>query len=462
MVSHKQVAQLQIDKEIKDKRGYQLLTPDLQKKHFAHCVYVRSLNKILTPEGDLLGQSQFNASYGGFNFQADCEGKTEKQAWNIFTESQCLEFPKVQDAIFRPDLKPGNLFDVRGRTAVNTYFPEKIDSKEGDPTPLLAHVAKLLPDPNDQEILLNYMAACVQMTGQKFQWWPIIQGVKGNGKTFLGDCVEYAVGLKYSARPQAQDLASKFNAYLRNSVFILIEELRVPEQQREVLEVLKIMVTNKRQGIQNKGVDAETVFVCANGMVCTNYKDSMALDKDERRYALFYCAQQSSADIVRDGMSGDYFPRLYSWANEEGYAIVADYLRKRPIPDEFRRVLMFRAPHTSSHSEALDLSMGSLEHLVLDAINEGVEGFRVPYVSDIALKDLLGGTRLRAVKPASRVAIMKTLNYVPCGRMSRPSIVHCDGTKKPALFVRADHPAVTEKDMAAVMRGYETAQRESG
>ena len=56
--------------------------------------------------------------------------------------------------------------------------------------------------------------------------------------------------------------------------------------------------------------------------------------KDDRRFAIFYTAQQSMADIVKDGMGGNYFPELYNWLKRDGYAIVTDYLKNYSIPVE--------------------------------------------------------------------------------------------------------------------------------
>jgi hypothetical protein len=49
---------------------------------------------------------------------------------------------------------------------------------------------------------------------------------------------------------------------------------------------------------------------------------------------VFYSAQQLDVDLARDGMDGDYFPKLYTWLKGDGYAIVADYLANYAIPDD--------------------------------------------------------------------------------------------------------------------------------
>ena len=128
---------------------------------------------------------------------------------------------------------------------VNTYWPVDIPRKVGDPTPFLNHLAKVLPDQRDRNILLYYMAACVQHKGIKFQWAPLLQGVEGNGKTLFTRCVSEAVGRRYVHFPPAQEIQEKFNSWLFNTIFIGVEDIYVPDQKREVIEILKPMITGE-------------------------------------------------------------------------------------------------------------------------------------------------------------------------------------------------------------------------
>jgi hypothetical protein len=212
------------------KSGFQYLATTEQLLYFKGCVYVVGLNKVFTPKGAFLKSEQFNATYGGYVFQLDETGdKTTKKAWEAFTESQVISYPKADSTWFRPDTLPAALIPHEGNVYVNTFIPVDTRRVKGDPTPFMRHLSLLLPNQRDQIILLSYMAACVQHIGCKFQWTPLIQGTEGNGKTLLTRCVAYAVGEKYTHFPPANEIAEKFNDWLFGKLFIGIEDIYVPD-----------------------------------------------------------------------------------------------------------------------------------------------------------------------------------------------------------------------------------------
>ena len=445
--------------------GYQYLSATLMMEKFAGCVYVRDMHRILTPNGALLKSEQFNAMYGGFVFQVDERGdKTTRKAWDAFTESQCVRFPKADTTIFKPMSAPGGFIEANGFTAVNTYVPIETPRLKGVLTPFLDHLNKLLPNERDREILLSYMAACIQHKGVKFQWCPLIQGVPGNGKTLLTRCVKYAVGERYSYMPKAKDLTSKFNAWLVGKLFIGVEDIYVPESKKETLEELKPMITGgDGYEIEGKGMDQYNTHLCCNFILNSNHKDAIRKTADDRRFALFYTAQQTELDLVRDGMNGDYFPKLYEWLNVDGYAIVNEYLQTYPIKDEFNpATACHRSPETSSTSEALALGLGSVEQEIIEAIAEERTGFAGGWVSSVALEMLLKDLRAeRAIPQNKRREVMKALGFdlhpgLNDGRVTAP--ISIDNFKKPRLYIRAGHLSLNCTSPGEIARMYTEAQ----
>lgn len=298
------------------KTSLQFVTIYEQVELFKGCVYIRDNHRVLTPDGAMLKSEQFRAMYGGRIFTMDAmNNKTSKNAFEVFTESQAYNFPKVFSTCFRPECAPGAIITEEGGTMVNTYVPAVVESKPGDPSPFLNHLAKLLPNDRDRLILLSYMAACVQHIGVKFQWCPLIQGVEGNGKTLLATCLARAVGWKYTHTPNANDLANKFNAWILGKLIILVEEIYVNDR-KEAVETLKPLITNPVIEIQGKGTNQATGDNRANFFMCTNHKDAIRKTKNDRRYCVFYTAQQTETDIRQMGMSGRYFPDLYDWLRD--------------------------------------------------------------------------------------------------------------------------------------------------
>lgn len=457
--------------------GYQYLPAAQQIDLFRGCVYVQDAHRLFTPRGSLLKSDQVNATFGGYVFQLDDSGeRTTRKAWEAFTESQVVRFPKVEACCFRPALAPGQIIREDGRLLVNTYVPVETPRKEGDPSPFLQHLEKLLPNESDRAAILAYMAACIQHVGNKFQWAPLVQGVEGNGKTLLTRCVAHAIGQRYTHMPKAADIDNKFNAWIDRKLFIGVEDIYVAEHRREVIEALKPLITNDQSDVQAKGADQVMADNFANFLLNCNAKDGIRKTRNDRRFAIFYTAQQEKADLERDGMTGDYFPDLYAWlkgtqkyAGEgrgHGYAIVAHYLATYPIPLELNPAvdvggMAHRAPATTSTEEAEAVALGSVEQEIMEAIEEGRPGFANGWISSIALDRLLQQIRKAgAIPPNKRRELLQSLGYdwhpgLPGGRVNSPTLID---SGKPRLFIRQDHLARNLTSPAEIARAYEAAQ----
>jgi len=368
---------------------------------------------------------------------------------------------------FRPDLKPGEIFTDEGAEYVNTYIPAQIARKSGDPTPFLRHLNKILPVEHDREILLAYMAACVQHSGIKFQWAPLLQGTQGNGKTLFTRCVANAVGRIYSHFPKAKEVGGKFNAWMARKLFIGIEDVYYPESKAEIIEDLKPLITNDYLPVELKRVDAITMYVCANFMLNSNFPDAVRKTQDDRRFCIFYTAQQTKADIERDGMDSDYFPRLYHWLKHlDGYAIVTDYLYSYRIPAALNPATQCQwAPDTSSTPEVLRMSAGLVEQQIMEVAEEGRYGFAGGWVSSLELSRLLDSLRKgNAIPPNKRRELMRSIGYdwhpgLKDGRL-RKRLATEQG--KPRLYIKMGHPAALLTQHDEIQAAYEQAQQHTG
>lgn len=412
--------------------GEMLLIPD-QVEHFRGCVYVMNDHKILLPNGEFAKPDQFKAMYGGhvFVMSGDMTGPT-KNAFEAFTENRAHRFPKVNKSAFNPR----NPFGHIENETVNTYFPDPtVISTPGDVMPMLLHVAKLWPDQRDQEIFWTYTAALVQNPGIKFQWALFIQGVEGNGKTILSDMVKFAVGLRYYHKPFADDVTNKFNDFMVRKLFIDLQEITL-EDRAAVFENLKEWITSSWIEVQPKGGAKTMVENYANWMLTSNHKAAIPITANQRRISPLFCAQQDVADVTRD-FPPNYFPTLWDWCRDGGFAALTHYLQNRPLDPDLnpagRGLGAARAPDTSSTAEAIGASMGNYEQEVVEAIAEGVQGFRGGWISSVALESLAERRKLRITRPRRKMAL-ETLGYVEFGRS--PVMVMSEGAVRPVLYFK--------------------------
>lgn len=445
--------------------GATFLSIEQQETIFEGCVYVSDEHKILVPGGYTLNPERFKVMYGGYSMPMDIGNeRVTRNAWEAFTESQALRHPKADTACFKPELPPGEIIIKDGQRLANIYWPVVTPRVKGDPSRFLWHIEKLFPDPQDQAIVIAYLAALIQHKGIKFQWCPLIQGVEGNGKTFFTRCIAFAIGDRYSHFPKAAEIASKFNDWLYAKIFIGVEDIYVHDSKFEVMESLKPMLTGERQEIEPKGGAKLTRDICANFLINTNHKDGLRKTQNDRRFAPFYTAQQSVADLKRDGMLGDYFPDLYNWAmTARGYAIIADFLENYVIPHELNPAGgCKRAPQTSSTEAAIEEGRGGIEQEILEAIEQGVAGFKGGWVSSMALDKLL--VRLQAARRIpinKRRELMQSLGYDwhPGLRDGRVSMLVIPDGGKPRLYIKMGHADMNLMGGGEIAKAYSEAQK---
>ncbi len=216
-----------------------------------------------------------------------------------------------------------------------------------DVSPFLDHLQRVLSVQGDRDILLAYMAACIQYKGVKFQWTPLIQGVEGNGKTLFTRCVAAAIGADDAVMLHMSEIMKH-----PNMLFIGVENTHVSDHEKEVL---KLMITSNKLYIPHLQVAGDNF---ANFILTSNHIDAVRKTYNDRRFCTFHTAQQSADDVKRDGMGGDYFPNLYNWLDAGGYAHVANYLATYAIPDALNPAgACHRAPTTSSTEEAVTASI---------------------------------------------------------------------------------------------------------
>lgn len=451
---------------VTQRTGATFLHPSQQLELFKGCVYVVDSHRVLIPSGALLRPDQFKAYFGGYVFVMDASNeKVTRNAWEAFTESNVNICPKADTTFFRPLYPPGSITVYEGYRYVNTYFPIETYRAAGDVGPFLSHLRKLIPDERDQTILLSYLAAVLQYKGVKFQWCPLIQGAEGNGKSLLSRCLAYAIGDRYTHWPRADQISKNFNAWQYGKLLICVEDVYLPEDRGEVIEVIKPMITNDKGAIEKKGIDQYTAWICCNWILNSNHDDAIKKHKGDRRFAMFYTMQQDVPGvdwIERDGMGGDYFPKLYDWLKNGGYAAVSEFLHTYAIPDEFNPAKgANRAPITSSTDAAIELSRSGVEQEILEAIAGDELGFMGNWISSLMLNRLLERLgRSRSLTPRRREKLLAGLGYVkhPALTGGRVNNMTLPDAGKPVLFVKEgteEHRLTAPSD---VVRAYARAQ----
>jgi len=391
------------------------------QEYFKNCYFVEREGKIFTPSARFMKSTQFNGKYGGKRFMITSTGLLTDEPWKAALRSTCWTIPKVDHVRFIPEKPSFEIInDALGRKGLNTYIPAKIESAEGDLSMWFDHVNRILPDTNDQRLLFEYMAHNVRFPGYKIPWAPLLQSAEGIGKTVFVEIMQHSLGSMYAYAPNAQKLVesgSTFNAWMRGKLMIIVNEIKVGEK-RDLIEILKPMISDKEIEVQGKGVDQEMEDNPANWFFFSNFKDAIPINQNGRRYAIFYSCLQSEADILQAGMDDAYFNRLFAWLRDAGgFQAITHWLLNYPIE---KGAIPKRAPKTSSHNEALAISRSPMELLIAECVADGMPGFRGGYVSTTAVKMKCKLSGMRGTPNTRTVQTCLEQNgYVHLGRAAR-------------------------------------------
>ncbi len=385
--------------------GEYMTIPD-QMERFKGCVYVAADHAVMVPGGRLLKPETFNVLFGGKEFQMQGDGgRPTRRAFEAFTENRAHVFPRVDARTFRPDLPTGAIVD----NMVNTYRPSTAVGSDGDVGPFMALIERMMPVESDRAILLDWMAHVVQRPANKLQWAIVMQGSEGNGKSFIGHCLTYAVGEHLTHLPNAKDMTEKYNDYVEGRILVVVEEIHM-EGRREFLDMIKPLITGQRVEIRAMNKDKRMASNYTNWLFFTNHRDAILKSKSDRRFAVFFTSDH-------DGMRSDiYFPILWDWARAGGFAAVVGYLRNRVLP----LTIPHRAPRTSSHDEVVDASMGPIEAAITAAIEDGFQGFRGGWVD---ASQAIKVVKERSDRPVSDNAVARVLGEMGYKKLGRCSAI---------------------------------------
>lgn len=435
-------------------------------KLFSRHVYLSESRTILTPHGDMLEPARFNDKYASYGFMLDhTNTRRAKSPWDAYLANQTIEFPKADGTMFDPKLPFQAVEERGGRVWVNVYKPPVVKRRPGDVAPFLHLLNTILPNGDDAQILLSYLAACVQNVGKKFTWAVFLQGTQGNGKSTFTQCLSHALGNQYIFPLKASAITNPFNSWLVNNVMFIADDIYTVKDRGDMMEELKTMITETMHSITYKGVDSISKRVCGNFLFNSNHQDAIRKTDDARRFCILYCAQQSHADKIRDGLTLEYFAALYHWLeNEGGYEFVAEYLHTLPIDPRYNPAgECMTAPVTTATKDAIDVGRTVLQTELIELIDNEAPGFAGGFVSLNAMKKSQDLANVTGGKiPNSRKNALQGLGYIPHpgltdGKTERA--VMPDGVKT-VLYVRHDSPLCSLTG-AAVSAAYEIHQQKA-
>jgi hypothetical protein len=256
---------------------------------------------------------------------------------------------------------------------INLYRPTLLDRVDHDTTNIVErvkkHIAHLVASEEEQNIIINYLAHNVQFPGMKIHWAIVLQGVQGDGKSFLAEMMQHVLGMYNVRMMNAQTLGTSFSAWAAGQCMTFIEELKIDNKQKyEILNNMKPYITNTTVESTPKGKDPQVVMNTTNYFALTNFKDAIPLDDTDRRYCIIFSRWQNAAKLALFQTENPrYYQDLYEDMRANAGEIL-DWLMSYKIPEKFMNTN--RAPETTAKELMKDLSKSEGFIMIDDAIEE--------------------------------------------------------------------------------------------
>ena len=309
-----------------------------------------------------MGAQAFNVAFNRLT-PVNAKGKKQKATDFVERHIKC-----VNDGMYAPQF--GEFFIYDGVEYFNTYRPVRLRRQpQGEAVVAVKrHVAHLLPDQREQDLLINYLAYCVQNPGIKLFWAILLQGVQGDGKSFFAEMMQHVMGRSNCQSVSAEVLDERFTAWADGKCLTFFEEIKLDNYRKyEVLNKLKPYITNPVVSVRRMYRDAYEAINTCNYIALTNHDDALPLDNTDRRYCVL-ATQWQSAQRLKEFMTANprYYPELYK-VMREGAGQILDWLLTHKIPDWFLELR--RAPETNAKERMKELARPEGWLIVEDAIN---------------------------------------------------------------------------------------------
>jgi hypothetical protein len=258
----------------------------------------------------------------------------------------------------------------------NRWVNARPGGTDGDVSPWLKHLERLIPEQFEREHLLDVMAFKVQHPNIKINHAVLMAGHPGVGKDTLFAPFFYAVcgpHEKNKALVDGKALESQFGYGLESEIMV-INELR-PDQSkdRRALEnTLKPIIAAPPEflTVNRKGLHPYQAVNRLLVVAFSNFRDAVALPSNDRRW---FCLWADSAPL-----SETESRRIWNWYNRGGMEAVAGWLERRDVS-------MFSPGATPPMTEAkaimLEQARSSAEEYVIEAIQAGKAPFETGVIS---------------------------------------------------------------------------------
>ena len=380
----------------------------------------------------------FNIETG--KFVPMSEGGTKPSASKYVADRGFMK--KVDSVAYFPTSEK-RVMKIDGLTVLNSFNPRTVPkeaeeyTKEGKLAIAMVkkHIRFICTTHENADILTQWLAHQIQYPGRQILWAPVIQSIQGVGKSFFGEMLRMCLGDRNVGVVSPSQVTSDYNGWSTNVVVNVLEELRVKGHNRyDAVNALKPLITDRMIQINDKNVKQFVTYNTTNYICFTNYKDSLPLEQDDRRWWVIFVPIDELSELGEYmGESVEtYFPKLFTVVRRYGGEIRKWFLEYEITP-AFMEIK--QAPMTADKRSMIATEEASFEGLseIKDIILKGGPYWNPQCVSSSDMFEMMNFEHPEIdANTSKRNMIMKKLGY-----SMLPTKVKIDGkarriwTKKP-------------------------------
>ena len=238
---------------------------------------------------------------------------------------------------------PGNpnklMFSDHMTATINTWrYPEyrRIGVQDADWGPFEEFLDTMLPNEDEQAMILNWLTWCLQNEHKKPGWAPFLySSTKGSGKSTLTKICAMLFGEENSSTENnVTKLVARFNAPVLEKKFVICEELQITPGSDKA-NAVKTFITEQHTMTEHKGHDVQLVEQFCAFMFTTNHIP-MWIEQGDRRFFVV----EVDHDGHRSGAKANEFGELAKTTLEyleDPYhlAMLDNAIIRRTLPKDF-------------------------------------------------------------------------------------------------------------------------------
>lgn len=288
---------------------------------------------------------------------------------------------------------------------------------QGDVTPWLDHVERMIPADFEREHFLNVLAFKVQHPNRKINHALLVGGFPGSGKDTMLAPFFWAIGGKSKQNislVKNEDLASQWGYSLESEVMEIAELRQSEAKDRRALEnALKPIIAAPPEllPVNRKGLHPYMALNRVLVVAFTNERAAISIPTDDRRW---FCLWSEAGRLPEADAR-----RLWSWYQSGGFEFIAAYLHSRDVS-----AFNPSAPPPMTEAKAIMIDQGrsTAESYLVDLIQNRLGEFAVGVIASPfhALCDRLAGMAPAGVKipQAALLHALKEAGWIDCGRLA--------------------------------------------